>query len=486
MFGRVIPAGNGWYDMSGYGIDPKTGKPYFWAARFNGKGKQVGDGVVLPAPNLGMAENTGRAKDPFFVGTNSSDYTNNLPEQAILWNPDTGGPISLGTLDPSNANAFSNAMDVSDTGQIVVGFSDFNNGTTQHALGWTQAGGIVDLSSANGASGFSRAFGVSGNGGTAVGDSDFPSGPRRAFLWTQANGFQSLGSINGAPSVATAITDDASVVVGQAYLGSGNSAAFRWTQAGGLVSLGALSGDGDDDAAATGVSDNGKIVVGVSAARPLTLGNLSYDWGTDTHGFRWTQQTGMQDFTALLSAGGVDMTGIEIVAITGISPDGQFIIGQATTPTTGPNGTVAFLAQVCDDNIGTSCVLPPLTAVPASGHSPLAVSFSESGLPPPMTYTVNFGDGTTGPFTQSSCDGNPPVDGAVSIQCSGTAHHTYTTAGTYTATLLNTSGDTFATAKITVGGNLVQPLVRPTPAATQASPPVTTSMPMTERHSPDQ
>jgi uncharacterized membrane protein len=190
-----------------------------------------------------------------------------------------------------------------------------------------------------------------------VGDSDFPAGPRSAYLWTSGGGFQNLGSINGAPSVATAVTDDGSTVVGQAGLGSDNSAAFLWTAAGGMVNIGGvLTSVGDIDAAATGVSDNGKIVVGISAPRPLTLGNLGYDFGTDTHAFRWTQAAGTQDFTALLTSAGVNITGIEIVAVTGISPDGQFIVGQATTPYTAPNDTVAFVAQYCDSAISHACV----------------------------------------------------------------------------------------------------------------------------------
>jgi hypothetical protein len=120
---------------------------------------------------------------------------------------------------------------------------------------------------------------------------------------------------------------------------------------------GILTGDGDVDAAATAVSDNGKIVVGISAPRPLTLGNLGYDWGTDTHAFRWTQQTGTQDLTALLSSAGVNMTGTTIVAVTGISPDGQFIVAQAITPNNAPSGeTSAVLIHYCDDNIGAACM----------------------------------------------------------------------------------------------------------------------------------
>jgi probable HAF family extracellular repeat protein len=326
--GRVLPVWGKWRDAAGYLVDPKTGKTYFAVIRYNGKG-QVVSTTSLPAPQLGRAMNTGRAKDPFFVGTNSSDGVG--PEQALLWNPDTGNPINLGTLDPGNANAFSNATDVSDDGRSVAGFSDFNNGGTQHAFKWTQSGGIVDLGAGNGAAGFSRGFGISGDGSTIVGDSDFPSGPRSAFLWTQVGGFTKLGTFGG-NSLATAITDDASVIVGQAGLGANNSVAFRWTQAAGMVSVGALSGEGDNNAAAVGLSDNGKIVVGISAPRPLTFGNLGYDWGTDTHGFRWTQETGIQDLKMLLAAAGVDMTGITIVAVTGISPDGQFMAWRRRRP----------------------------------------------------------------------------------------------------------------------------------------------------------
>jgi probable HAF family extracellular repeat protein len=223
---------------------------------------------------------------------------------------------------PGNPNAFSKATDVSNHGQVVVGFSDLNNLITQHAFRWTAAGGIVDLGSGNGASGFSRAFGVSGDGTKIVGDSDFPGGQRNAFLWTQAGGFQNLGSLGNVNlSVASAITSDGSVVVGQSSTTGINSAAFRWTQATGMVNLGTLAGD--NNAAATAVSDNGKIVVGISAPRPLAVGNLGWDFGTDTHAFRWTQATGMKSLGALLAAAGVNVTGINLVAATGISPNGQ-------------------------------------------------------------------------------------------------------------------------------------------------------------------
>ena len=94
-----------------------------------------------------------------------------------------------------------------------------------------------------------------------------------------------------------------------------------------------------------------------------------------------------------------------------------------------------------------------LNAIPTSGTPPLVVIFMASGLPLPMTYTINFGDGTTGALIQSSCIGvTAIVGGQGGIQCSGSASHIYTAAGSYSATLLNALGLTVGTVAITVTG----------------------------------
>jgi hypothetical protein len=104
-------------------------------------------------------------------------------------------------------------------------------------------------------------------------------------------------------------------------------------------------------------------------------------------------------------------------------------------------------------NICPSTYSAPLTATPTSGTPPLVVTFMATGLTPPMTYTINFGDGTTGALTQSSCIGvNAIVGGQGGIQCSGSASHIYTAAGSYGATLLNALGLTVGTVAITVTG----------------------------------
>jgi virginiamycin B lyase len=118
--------------------------------------------------------------------------------------------------------------------------------------------------------------------------------------------------------------------------------------------------------------------------------------------------------------------------------------------TTGPNGALWFTESGAN-KIGR--LQPPtFIASATSGSAPLPVTFTASGLALPMTYTINFGDGTAGAL-QGSCIGVAAiVGGQGGIQCSGFASHVYTAAGSYTATLLNALGLTVGTVTISVTG----------------------------------
>ncbi|MGE3154773.1 MAG: hypothetical protein AB7G48_20020 [Nitrospiraceae bacterium] len=327
---------------------------------------------------------------------------------AFRWTQATG-PVDLGTLDlPNNASRSSFAIDTNQDCSVVVGYSDITaGGPTQHAFRWT-SGGMVDLGVPSGGGPISRALGVSSNGTVIVGDADFPGAggfPRRgAFRWT-TGGFQDLGSLQpNQLALATALSGDGAVVVG--WSGSTTSSrAFRWTtQTQTMAPIGPLPGHAT--AAATGVSDNGKIVVGISHQDFLQYRGVTLGWNNGT-AFRWTQAKGIQDLRQILIDNGADMTGIALVSVTGMSPDGQWIQGKATTPQTGPNETVAFIAQVCDDDLGGPCKAPGGGTVPFRlGASPnqLTVAAGQSGT---TTITVTPDAGFTQPVT-FGC-GNLPV-----------------------------------------------------------------------------
>jgi len=80
---------------------------------------------------------------------------------------------------------------------------------------------------------------------------------------------------------------------------------------------------------------------------------------------------------------------------------------------------------------------PSFTAAPTSGTAPLPVQF-EAALAQNKTYTVDFGDGSSlAALRRSGCRAElcPTPDTPLVI-----AHHTYTSAGTYSAVLSDSSG----------------------------------------------
>src|SRR5438874_13395780 len=93
--------------------------------------------------------------------------------------------------------------------------------------------------------------------------------------------FQGIGDLPGGTfySYATGVSVDGKVVVGASSSASGYQA-FRWTATTGMVPLGDLPG-GSFDSGANGVSGDGWIVVGGSSS------------STGYQAFRWTATNGM-------------------------------------------------------------------------------------------------------------------------------------------------------------------------------------------------
>lgn len=308
--------------------------------------------------------------------------------EAFRWT-EAGGMQGLGTLP--GGSFYSAALAVSGDGSVVVGYSDSTSGG--EAFRWTQAEGMDGLGNLQGASFPSRAMGVSSDGSVVVGAANWSGGggplpvTGEAFQWTPSQGMQGLGDVPGGNGCSRAFgaSADGSVIVGKGNAGSSFQVedlgvAFRWTAGEGMVSLGFLPG-GSDLSAATSVSADGSVAVGysntaagdeafrwTSGGGMVSLGVLpkSGAWGhsmasdvsadgsmvvgrsssaSGDKAFIWDAVRGMRDLQDVLSSDfDLDLAGWTLVEATGISADGNTIVGWGQNP----SGDVeAWRAHVC-------------------------------------------------------------------------------------------------------------------------------------------
>jgi hypothetical protein len=392
---------------------------------------------------------------------------------------------------------------------------------------WSQQGGKLIAGNETGAGMFGVSVALSTDGNTAIiGGSADSAGAGAAWIFTRSHGVWSdeaklIGSGatgNAFQGISVSLSGDGNTaLVGGYGDNTDNGAAWVFVRSGTTWSQqgSKLFGSGNVEAAEQGYAvalsaDGNTALVGGFADNA----EAGAAWIFSRSGGTWTQVgsklvgTGAvgaawQGFSVALSAAAstAAIAGYEDDAFDGAvwvftqssgawTQFGSKLLGsgavgaaeQGIALALSANGTTVLEGGAFDNSgAGAAWVFVAngagaLTAAPNAGQGPLAVTFSASGLTPPMTYTVNFGDGTVGALTQSACIGMPSAGG---MQCAGSASHTYTNAGAYLAALLDASGSTFDTARINVGNARMAPLpVGSTPPP--ASPPVTTPP---ERHS---
>ncbi len=108
---------------------------------------------------------------------------------------------------------------------------------------------------------------ISADRGTAVGDSEGGQG-LGAVRWSATGGLVGLGTLDPSDpdSTATGVSEDGSVIVGTSRLATQGDRAYRWTAGGGFVQLGTLScPDVAPSTSAFGVSNDGLTVIGIGA-----------------------------------------------------------------------------------------------------------------------------------------------------------------------------------------------------------------------------
>ena len=303
------------------------------------------------------------------------------------------GAVGIERLGTLPGAAFSEAVDLSDDGTIVVG----NNGSGDNFF-WRRGFGINALPDRILDSDY-RVTAISGDGTTVVGFLD-PSSTTEAFRWHLSSQPQELPAVPTGSSNerAVATSSDGGVVVGNASVDDLNvhQAGFRWTALSGTVALGPsptgtalevsdVSADGQTILAAglpareiyrvdadgqfsqilgtdggplrgraEAISADGSTVVGLAfeglglttayrqvGDRPAESLGLSFrargvsDGGrvvVGDGGILWTESSGPRLLYDVLQDEGVDVSEWQSLdRIVGISPDGRWVTGSGVT-----------------------------------------------------------------------------------------------------------------------------------------------------------
>lgn len=211
---------------------------------------------------------------------------------AALWSW-LKGISELDTYSQSTASGYANG--ISPDGRVVVGHVTTDKGDHGYehaACAWEVGGGIKILPRQNEQQD-SFARDASFNGKIVVGDLyDRHKGDRQACYWRDMTTLHLLENLPGHKgSTATGMSDNGRVIVGNSWADydfpDTGMLAVLWSQ-GGIRSLGVLPGE--DYSMATAVSPNGRFVVGIS--------------GTDeyTHrAFRWGARDGLKSLDSYLN-----------------------------------------------------------------------------------------------------------------------------------------------------------------------------------------
>jgi probable HAF family extracellular repeat protein len=273
------------------------------------------------------------------------------------------------------------AYGASKDGGVVVGAAGTAYGGPNHAWLWS-SNAYVDLGALPNSACGSEASAVSEGGTVVVGWSCDSQGRPTAFRWTAKTGMQSLGLLpGGTNSYATGASTNGSVIVGDGQTTNCPSgeqwcqAPFRWTKAAGKVQIPILAGKGS--AVATGVSADGKTVVGYAQSNCC-------DWVA----WRWTAATGTQAVSDWLAdVGVIPPAGANFYSAYAVTANGNGVVGQLTSGD-------AYLALVKSNHAAT----PTYSPKPGTYTGAQQVTINDTAPTATIYYTT---DGST-PTTSST------------------------------------------------------------------------------------
>ena len=233
----------------------------------------------------------------------------------------------------------SHTWGINGDGSVIVGLG-WVQPTGAHAIRWDAQNGVVDLGSLEKKS--SRANAVSADGNVIVGWDENPRQDGQYHYWRGAMWWQSMERLMnpyGWLGQAEAVSGDGSIIVGRGHPVHGQHA-YRFTAwSGENIELGAIprgrtpgEREEDDTSLALAVSDDGRVVVGMSGWRP------------PTDAFMWTEETKMVKLSEYLTSKGITgHNGWILVHATALSPDGKIVAGTGINPNQVAEGWIARL-----------------------------------------------------------------------------------------------------------------------------------------------
>jgi hypothetical protein len=434
--------------------------------------KQIGSGAI-GAASQGAAVALSADGATAIVG----GFANNSFAGAA-WVFSLGGSVKListGAVGAANQGV-SVALSADGNTAIVGGPADNSEAGavwvfTQIGGTWTQQGSKLVGNGATGAADQGQSVALSADGNTAiVGGYQDNSNTGAVWVFTRGNngswsqqapkliGAGNDGVADQGYSVALSADGNTAIVGGPADNSEAGAAWVftrssngTWSQQGPK-----LVGNGAAGAALQGwsvaLSADGNIAI---VGAPYDNSKLGAAWVFTRSNGTWSQQgsklVGNGAAGAALEGWSVALSADATTAIVG-------------GPTDNSSAGAAWLF------VSPAHIAGSLTGTPTSGHAPLPVTFRAIELSLPVTYTINFGDGTVGPLNQGNCFGTQS-----GIRCTGIASHTYTASGSYTATLLNALGLSLANVTVSVNGNVATPLPGHHPVA--GTPPLLAARP---------
>jgi len=356
----------------------------------------------MTGTSRGRAEKV-NADGSVFVGTLSSG-------QAFRWSASTEA-WNLGALGEDRQSI---ATDVSNDGTVVVGGSGAIE--TQKAFRWSAATGMTALAMPSDTVS-SVAHAVNADGSVIVGEYQTAISTN-AFRWTATAGISyDIGTLPGSSDArGVAVSADGSVIAAESrfvvytpfdeledrisdgntsssfptfqndipFGGDGMIAVDEWrgfrrnATTGVMQPLGAIGGSGSSRPYA--MNADGSVIVGAAHS------------GSRQRGFRWTEATGMVSVEHWLRSNGVTVLADFTHTATGVSADGNIIVGQTKNNT-------PYIARIVLADTGTSGPSTTLDDVDAAASG---VTGNGGKQPRGIDLTTGSGTSTSTPTSSGS------------------------------------------------------------------------------------